>query len=353
MFNKVQQLYTKFGLENNNGPTTLSKEEYIFRIGAMFEELMEYVSTVFQTDLDPDKYAAEFKQMLQQYQLCTEPNLKEELDALVDLSVFAMGTAERQGFKFTEAFERVMKANLNKELSTLDNKSKRDFAVDLIKPAGWQAPNFDGIMDNKPTGIIILEGPDGCGKTTLANHFIEKYDAKYMHLTWSEDLEKCMDKYQIESLLNAEQLSKDHLVIIDRLWISEIVYSDVYREGSQYRGLHQTMKLLIDKMDAINIVCLPEGEQDYYLHFQKLKDEREEMYTNPVKALEVYGVYSALWFGVEHGSYKTPTCKAIMEAGGLEIFDNYYRYDFMQEGMALGVVCDFYINKLREAKNEK
>ncbi len=352
MFNKIKQFHTKFGLENNEGPTFLSAEESKFRIKAMAEELFEYLDAVY-VGVDISAQIQHVSTMLDRLEMRENPDGQEQLDALVDLAVFTMGTAERQGFKFTEAFERVMAANLAKELAGNSENSKRGFARDLVKPIGWQAPHFDGLMDNKPTGIIILEGPDGCGKTTLANHFIEKYDAKYIHLTWSKELEEKMDKYQIESLLEAERLSKDHLVIIDRLWISEIVYSDVYRTGSQYRGLHQTMKLLIDKMDAINIVCLPEDEQDYRLHFEKLKTEREEMYTDTDKALNIYGMYSALWFGVEHGSYKTPTCKSIMEAGGLEIFDNYYRYDFIQEGMALGVVCDYYIDKLREAKNAK
>ena len=32
--------------------------------------------------------------------------------------------------------------------------------------------------------IIVLEGPDGSGKTTLARHLVELLGAEYLHLTY-------------------------------------------------------------------------------------------------------------------------------------------------------------------------
>ena len=54
--------------------------------------------------------------------------------------VFALGTAERQGMLevFEEAFNRVMKANMAKELGP--NKKRNSFALDLVKPKEWTAP---------------------------------------------------------------------------------------------------------------------------------------------------------------------------------------------------------------------
>ena len=46
-FDDIKAMHTKFGISCNN-PTKLTKEEYAFRIGAMFEELLEYASAVFE-----------------------------------------------------------------------------------------------------------------------------------------------------------------------------------------------------------------------------------------------------------------------------------------------------------------
>jgi predicted HAD superfamily Cof-like phosphohydrolase len=88
-------------------------EEKDFRIVAMQEELDEYMD-------------AETKE--------------DELDALLDLVIFAMGTAERQGMLevFEEGFRRVMRANCNKNVGT--NAKRGNFQIDLVKPEHWTAP---------------------------------------------------------------------------------------------------------------------------------------------------------------------------------------------------------------------
>lgn len=349
MFNKIKQFHTKFGLVNNEGPTFLSAEEYKFRIRAMAEELFEYLDAVY-LGVDISAQIQHVVAMLDRLELRESPDGQEQLDALVDLCVFTMGTAERQGFNFDGAFDRVMAANLAKELAGSNENSKRGFSRDLVKPAGWEAPNFDGLMDGNPTGIIILEGPDGCGKTTLAEHLIEKFNVEYIHLTWSEDLEKVMDEYQIEALDAAKELSKEKLVIIDRHWLSEVVYSNVYRNGSQWNGLHQSLMYIINEAKAINVVCFPENINDYHAHYEQLKTEREEMYDN---TLDVYAMYCALWNGVYHNTFKSPICNKIVEQGGLEKMHNTMHYDFMLQGNDLNKVSDSIIAKLIEVQYAK
>lgn len=113
--NVVKMMHSKFGINYEGPPRHLSEEERKFRITCLKEEIQEYVE------------AAE---------------LEDELDALIDLIVFALGTLERQGFSFTAPFLEVMAANLRKELAADSSKSKRDFAADLVKPPGWSAPNM-------------------------------------------------------------------------------------------------------------------------------------------------------------------------------------------------------------------
>jgi len=119
MLIRIKDMHYKFGIRDKDIP--FSREEKAFRITAMQEELDEY----------------------------TCANTKEdELDALVDLVVFALGTAERQGMLevFDEAFQRVMNANCAKRVG--GNKKRGSFAIDLVKPEGWKAPDLSDLVRN-------------------------------------------------------------------------------------------------------------------------------------------------------------------------------------------------------------
>ena len=108
----VKAMHKKFGLENASGPHDLVEDEKKFRADAMLEELNEYIDAT---------------------------TLVDQYDALLDLIVFAVGTLERHGFPLLAGFEKVMEANMNKELGQNGNK-RGGFKRDLVKPAGWTAP---------------------------------------------------------------------------------------------------------------------------------------------------------------------------------------------------------------------
>ena len=107
----IARMHLKFGITSRHMRWT--DEEKDFRIVAMQEELDEYMD-------------AETKE--------------DELDALLDLVIFAMGTAERQGMLevFEEGFRRVMRANCNKNVGK--NAKRGNFQIDLVKPEHWTAP---------------------------------------------------------------------------------------------------------------------------------------------------------------------------------------------------------------------
>jgi predicted HAD superfamily Cof-like phosphohydrolase len=113
--NIVKMMHAKFGINYEGPPRHLDEDEKAFRVVCLKEELQEYIDS---------------------------STLEDELDALIDLIVFAMGTLERQGFAFTLPFMEVMTANMNKEVAQSSDKSKRGFSIDLVKPEGWSAPNM-------------------------------------------------------------------------------------------------------------------------------------------------------------------------------------------------------------------
>ena len=128
----VKRMHGKFGLDYSGPPRPLTHEEKTFRVGCLREEISEYQ---------------------------TAGSLVDELDALVDLLVFTVGTLERQGLPVREAFEIVMAANSRKEVAGEADRSKRHFAIDLVKPEGWMAPEpqLQSLLDfyGQARGVLV------------------------------------------------------------------------------------------------------------------------------------------------------------------------------------------------------
>jgi predicted HAD superfamily Cof-like phosphohydrolase len=116
----VREMHKKFNILPEQ--VDYSYAEDSFRIASMAEELDEYKTSRKKAD---------------------------KLDALIDLIVFALTTVDRQGMSdiFDEAFKRVMEANLAKEQG--GNAKRGNFQLDLVKPEGWKAPNFDDLIEGE------------------------------------------------------------------------------------------------------------------------------------------------------------------------------------------------------------
>lgn len=125
MMDQVTEMHDHFGLYTTLRPLPLSAEEKVFRIKCLREEVQEFEDA---------------------------HTLADQLDALVDLTVFTLGTADRLGMAdvFETAFARVMKANMQKEVARTAEDSKRGFKTDLVKPAGWTAPDLTDLVGEKP-----------------------------------------------------------------------------------------------------------------------------------------------------------------------------------------------------------
>jgi len=146
----VKAMHEKFGLANDGQPWHLEPHEKAFRVKALQEELDEYSAA---------------------------NTLVDEYDALLDLIVFAVGTLDRQGLPLLEGFEKVMKANMAKEVG--QNGEKRGgFKRDLVKPKGWVGPEaeLEQIIDRVPTiASIPTLAPSSDGN--IVDGFAPKFDA--------------------------------------------------------------------------------------------------------------------------------------------------------------------------------
>jgi thymidylate kinase len=139
-------------------------------------------------------------------------------------------------------------------------------------------------------GLIIVDGCDGTGKTTLAKAICERFNGIYMHNTYRWPTK--MPLYHTAALHRALKLAKTRLVVIDRLWMSEAIYAEVYRGGSSWPHMGRMIDRIVRKHAGLYILTLsPEGHKE---RFDKLKTEREEMYDN-VEAVRIR--YDELFHG--------------------------------------------------------
>jgi len=146
----VKAMHEKFGLANDGKPWHLEPHEKAFRVKALQEELDEYNLA---------------------------NTLVDEYDALLDLIVFAVGTLDRQGLPLLEGFEKVMKANMAKEVG--QNGEKRGgFKRDLVKPKGWVGPEAELklIIDRIPT-TTLAPTPAPSSDGNIVDGFAPKFDA--------------------------------------------------------------------------------------------------------------------------------------------------------------------------------
>ena len=153
-------------------------------------------------------------------------------------------------------------------------------------------------MANK---IYIVEGVDGMGKSTISKQICEKLNAKYSHCSWSSEINKhFMVEYWNKKWLEALDFSIYQPVVIDRHFISGIIYENVYRLGVENRS---DIKLFCYKMidtiqsskNIIPIICtLPFEEWKKLFIKAQIEENKVEMYEMDFKLEQVYRAYNTL-----------------------------------------------------------
>lgn len=129
--------------------------------------------------------------------------------------------------------------------------------------------------------IYLLEGPDGTGKTTLARMLVNKaIDNKrtclFFHCT-NTSAKKPAEEAYTDFLHDLENWKKlDYDVVIDRAWVSNIVYTQVFEPDQKHVSDELAEKLFkaVDKA----IICLPKNREKYLMNFARLAESRDEAY---------------------------------------------------------------------------
>lgn len=105
--------------------------------------------------------------------------------------------------------------------------------------------------------LIIFEGPDGSGKTTLARDYAAAIGARYVHFSNMLGLNRGLARVYVEGMLPALLGYQD--VVFDRSWLSEVPYGKAFRGGADRLGdvTRRMLERLALKCGAVVVMCRP------------------------------------------------------------------------------------------------
>lgn len=148
--------------------------------------------------------------------------------------------------------------------------------------------------------IIILEGIDGAGKTTLAREIADKTKGHILHATFNKNFD--MEEYHTDLIETAIVLSQYQTVVIDRWAPSEFVYAKVFRDGASY----DTGKLIEDYFEKVShwVYCRSDDAVENHL---RNKEQRVEMFEDMSDIIDEFDDYvqytSTNWIHIPWKTY--------------------------------------------------
>lgn len=143
--------------------------------------------------------------------------------------------------------------------------------------------------------LIIFEGPDGAGKTTLAKQVAHVIGAKYVHFNALPRVTTGLARMYVEAMLPA-LLGYQH-VVFDRSWLSEAPYGNAFRDGADRLGdiSRSMLERIAMRCETTLVLSRPKWEtcRANYL-IRKQRDPRAEYLENEQQLRAVYDSYSYL-----------------------------------------------------------
>jgi hypothetical protein len=179
--------------------------------------------------------------------------------------------------------------------------------------------------------IIVIEGPDGAGKTTLAKQLARDFDLEYHHEGPPPPNRSALDHYG--KLLED---ARGKRVVFDRLALGERVYGPILRGKDGLGDLGwRLITRLMRSLNAVHIACLPDLEVCH----KSWASGRAELFKDEGKFFSTYSAYwdllrSDLGYGhyIYDWTYKISHC----DSRGDDAYPALRKYLRTFSGLAVG-----------------
>jgi hypothetical protein len=138
--------------------------------------------------------------------------------------------------------------------------------------------------------LTIFEGPDGAGKTTLAQAYAKETNARYLHFDALRGIKTGagLARHYAEAIMPAVLGYQD--IVMDRCWLSEEPYAEVYHheQGRLGRAHTRMLERLALRCGAVVVLCAPPLE---VVRENYLSRQGEEMLESVAQLEQVYDRY--------------------------------------------------------------
>lgn len=141
--------------------------------------------------------------------------------------------------------------------------------------------------------LIIFEGPDGGGKTTMAQRYAYETGARYVHLgPLPRVTERGLARIYLEVMMPA--LLGIQSVVMDRAWHSEVPYGTVFRKGFDRmgQGNYRMVERVAHRCNPLVVFCDP----PFSVMKKTFEGRKEDEYLQKVEQLDlVKRMYQQEW----------------------------------------------------------
>jgi thymidylate kinase len=127
-----------------------------------------------------------------------------------------------------------------------------------------------------PLRTVVVEGPDGGGKTTLVNKLCtagQQLGMSVYHAHAGYRFKRQGIFVYHTAILDMAIRSGRNLIVIDRHWPSEIVYGHVCRGGTPWPHLGRMMDRVLQRLNTTYVFCLPPTKVCVDTALARAKDE--------------------------------------------------------------------------------
>lgn len=157
-------------------------------------------------------------------------------------------------------------------------------------------------------GIVVLEGSDATGKSSLARALLDDYGGRYVH----NRVYKNPWLRHLASVRYALRHGRSQLVVLDRLWLSEQIYGSVFRGGPAYDLGARFLDHVLREAGAVNVLCVRADVGRHMAEFDRLREARAEAFDSMDLVAKLY---RDLVFGDERRAGGTYFDQLVREAG--------------------------------------